>query len=355
MATKRTLWHRSPDLCFASPADSSVGQTQVRRPVPRGSALLAVLWLSAALSAIAFTVSTSIRAETERTSTAVDGIRAYYIAAGSIDRGLLWILWGSKYRNPDGTPRYFQAPMPVMHFEFPGGAADVEVIPESSKINLNRATPPQLMALMASLAVPADRAETIVQGIIDWRSPSPGGAFTSFDQYYLSIGPTFRSRHASFEEIEELLLIRGMTPELFYGRYDQGPDGRLLPRPGLRDCLSIYSTPGVYDINTVEPGVMLALGVPPDAIAQIVAMRRRAPFRTQQQLAELPGLGGAAGHLGLGSSSVITLRATAAARLANGQFSDLRRSVSALIAFLGDQYTPPYHILRWYDNAVVVQ
>src|ERR1039457_5922200 len=72
----------------------------------RGSALLAVLWLSAVLSAIALTVSTSIRAETERTSTAVDGLRAYYLAAGSIDRGLLWIQWGSQYRNPDGTPRY---------------------------------------------------------------------------------------------------------------------------------------------------------------------------------------------------------------------------------------------------------
>src|SRR5712692_4318983 len=101
----------------------------------KGSALIAVLWLSAALSAIAFTVSTSVRAETERTSTAVDGLRAYYIAAGGIDRGLLWILWGSQYRNPDGSPRFYQSPMPVMHFEFPAGAADVEVIPESSKMD----------------------------------------------------------------------------------------------------------------------------------------------------------------------------------------------------------------------------
>src|SRR5260370_13490107 len=243
MATKRTLWHRSPDLCFASPADSSVGQTQVRRPVPRGSALLAVLWLSAALSAIAFTVSTSVRAETERTSTAVDGLRAYYIAAGAIERGLLWILWGSQYRNPDGSPRYFQSPMPIMHFEFPGGAADVEVIPESSKMDLNRATPQQLMALMAGLTVPADRASMIVQGILDWRSPSPGGAFTDFDQYYLSISPTFRSRHSSFEEIEELLFVRGITPELFYGRNDNGTAGARSPRRGVLGCLSLCCTP----------------------------------------------------------------------------------------------------------------
>jgi general secretion pathway protein K len=321
----------------------------------RGSALLAVLWLSAVLSAIALTVSTSIRAETERTSTAVDGLRAYYLAAGSIDRGLLWIQWGSQYRNPDGTPRYFTAPMPVMHFEYPTGAADVEVIPESSKLDLNKATPQQLMAILASIDAPGDRAQTIVQGIIDWRSPSPGGSFTDFDQHYLSISPTFRARHASFEEIEELLLVRGMTPEIFYGRYDQAPDGHLLPRPGLKDCVSLYSAPGVYDINTVQPAVMQALGVPPDAIAQIVAMRQKGPIRSQQLSDLLPRLGAAGGQLGLGSSSVITLRATAAAKLANGRMSDLRRSVSALIAFVGEQYTPSYHILRWYDNAVVLR
>ena len=43
----------------------------------RGSALLAVLWLSLALSAIAFSVASTVHGETERVSTAVDGIRSY--------------------------------------------------------------------------------------------------------------------------------------------------------------------------------------------------------------------------------------------------------------------------------------
>ena len=321
----------------------------------RGSALLAVLWLAAALSAIAFAVANSVRGETERATTDVEGLRAYYVATGAIDRALLWILWGPNIRNPDGSPRYFHPPMPAIHFDFPSGAADVQVIPETSKLNINTVPAPQLMALMAALGVPAERAQTIVAGILDWRSPSPGGAFTEFDQYYLSLSPTFRSRHASFEQIEELLVIRGMTPELFYGRYDKAPDGHLLPRPGLRDCLSIFGGSGTYDVNTVQPAVMQALGLPADAAAQVVAMRRQAPFRTPDQINAIPSIGLAAGHLALGSSSVFTLRATASARLPNGQFSDMRRSVSAMIAFLGDQYNPPYHILRWYDNAVAVE
>jgi len=319
----------------------------------RGSALLAVLWLAAALAAIAFAVANTVRGETERTSTAVDSMRAYYLATGGIDRSLLWMLWGPQYRNPDGTPRYFVAPMPLIHFEFPTGAANVEIIPESSKLNINNAPPAQLLALTAALGIPGDRGQLIVQGILDWRSHTPGGAFTEFDQYYLSLAPTFRSRHASFEEIEELLVIRGMTPELFYGRYEKAPDGTLLPRPGLKDCVSVYGGSGVYDVNTVQPAVMVALGVPPDAAALVVAMRRQAPFRLPQQINAIPGA--AVAHLGLGASPVVTVRATAAPRIPGGRLSDLRRSVSALVVFADNQTNPPYRILRWYENAVAVQ
>src|SRR5450755_3292353 len=50
----------------------------------RGSALLAVLWLTAALSAIAFTVANSVRTETERTTTDVDSLKTYYLATGAV-------------------------------------------------------------------------------------------------------------------------------------------------------------------------------------------------------------------------------------------------------------------------------
>ena len=317
----------------------------------KGSALLAVLWLAAALSAIAFAVANTVRGETERTSTDVDSLRGYYLATGGIDRALLWMTW-TQYRNPDGSPRYFQAPMPILHYEFPGGAVNVEVIPESSKMNINRATPQQLLAVMAALGVPAERGQALVQAILDWRAPTPGGTLSDLDQYYLSIAPTFRARHASFEEIEELLVIRGMTPELFYGRYDKAPDGTLLPRPGLKDCLSVYGGSGVYDVNTVAAPVMLALGLPADSIASILAMRRQAPFRLPQQVSAIPGA--VMAHIGLGASPMVTLRATAAPRLPDGRLSDMRRSVSALVAFLRTPSNPPYRIMRWYDNAVVV-
>ena len=320
-----------------------------------GSALLAVLWLAAALSAIAFSVANTVRAETERTSTEVDSLRAYYLASGAIDRAILYIQWGPSYRNPDGTPKYFQNPMPVLQFNFPAGAATTEVIPEASKLNINSAPPAELVRLLVAVGAPPEQAETVAQGIVDWRSPTPGGSFTQFDQYYLSIGPSFRARHASFQEIEELLLVRGVTPDLFYGSYRHDDQGRLVPRPGLRDCLSVYGSTGVLDANTVEPAVMQAVGISPDIASAIANLRRAAPFRDMGPLAPFASGGAGIGRLGIAQSPIVTLRATARLRLDNGQFSDLRRSVSAMVKFLGPEWNPPFHIMRWYDNAASVQ
>ena len=73
----------------------------------RGGALLTVLWLSAALTAIAFSISTTVRGETERTSTTVDQTRAYYLASGAVDRAILWMQWGRNMSpNADGTARF---------------------------------------------------------------------------------------------------------------------------------------------------------------------------------------------------------------------------------------------------------
>jgi general secretion pathway protein K len=320
-----------------------------------GTALLAVLWLSAALSAIAFTVASTVRGETERTATGLDELRARYLAAGAIDRALLYIEWGSSYRNANGESKYFQAPMPILRFEFPTGSAIVEVIPESAKLNVNAAPPAELGRLLQALGVDVGQAEGIVAGMLDWRSASAGGSFTQFDQHYLSLTPSFRSRHASFQEIEELLLVQGVTPDLFYGRYTRDAEGKLVGRAGLRDCLSVFGTQTALDANTVQPAVMQAIGISPGSAAGIVAYRNSTVIRNVQQISSFLGDGNLTAGLGVAAVSVATLRATARLRLSNGQYSDARRSVEALVKFIGPAVNPPYHVMRWYDSGVFVQ
>lgn len=319
----------------------------------RGSALLSVLWLAAALSAIAFSVATTVRGELERAGTASDGVQSYFLARGAMQRALLWINWGPDHHYPDGRPMFWAPGMNRMHFEFPNGVADVDLIPESSKLNANTATPEELFRLGLALGVDPERAREIAAGILDWRTMPPQG-FSEFDAFYLSRTPSFRARHASLEEIEELLLVRGMTPELFHGTYVRERDGRLSPRPGYRDCLSVFSSAGNIFVNAAQGATLAAIGVPPDAVAAIIESRRAAPIVSPDQLRILTSqIGPTAGRLSLAYGSITTLRATARIRLQNGQLSDLRRTVSALVKFAPTTKDAPYHILRWYDQGGV--
>ena len=98
----------------------------------RGSALIAVLWMSAALAAIAFSVSSTVRSETDRVATNADGLRTYYLASGSIERGIQWVMWGQDYRQQNGTALYWEPNLPRMTMHYPSGDAVVEMIPEGT-------------------------------------------------------------------------------------------------------------------------------------------------------------------------------------------------------------------------------
>src|SRR5579884_2110796 len=147
----------------------------------RGSALLMVLWATAALAAIALALANTVRAEAERATTGTDSLKAYYLAGGALDRGLLWIEWGLRGINmPNSQTRYYQAPTPVIPLEFPEGEAWVEVVPELSKLNINRASEQDLAQLIAAAGEP-DKASAIAAAIIDWRSAPEGGATSTMD------------------------------------------------------------------------------------------------------------------------------------------------------------------------------
>jgi general secretion pathway protein K len=313
----------------------------------RGSALLAVLWLSAALAAIAFSIATTVRAETEHVSTSADGLRAWYLATGSVERGIQWMLWGGQNRKADGSARFWDFNQPRMYMSYASGDAVVEVIPEAGKLNINLAGPDDLSRVVLAVSGDPEKTREIVAAILDWRNPASEP--TLFDQYYLSVNPTFRARHASFEEIEELLLVRGMTPELYYGSYVPDAEGRLYASGGLRDCLSVFGGVAQFDVNSASPALMLAMGVPAAGIDAIVNRRKTQPFR---DMGEVAALGFPTPRMGMGGNFIWTLRATARLRRPDGTPSDTIRTAAAVIKMLDPaRYNMPVHILRWYDDA----
>ena len=84
---------------------------------------------------------------------------------------------------------------------------DFGVDDEGAKINLNTAGLRQLIML-------PNMTVDVAGAIIDWRdedeTPSQNGA--EQESY-----PAYRCKNAPFETVEELLLVRGVTPELLYG------------------------------------------------------------------------------------------------------------------------------------------
>ena len=312
----------------------------------RGGALLAVLWLSAALSAIAFTVANTVRGETERSATSADSVRAYYLAVGAVDRAILYMTWGPGHRNPDGSPRYYAQGMPALRLLFPTGEAVVEIIPETSRMNVNFVRIEDLERLIMAVGADPERARMIALAIVDWKSPMPPGQPGPFDGFYESRIPSFRARHASIEEIEEILLIHGMTPELFHGTYVRAADGRLVFHGGLKHCLSVWGATDRFDANTAEPALLAAVGMSPEAIAALLMARNSSPLGLSPQLLSQIA-GPSAGRLGIGGGRTWTFRSTATLRLPDGRLSDVRRSVSSTIRFEENGY----ETLRWYDNA----
>ena len=145
--------------------------------------------------------------------------------------------------------------------------------------------------------------------------------------------------------------MRGVTRELYYGSLQRNAAGELVPRGGLKECLSVYGSNVGVDAQSANPAVMLALGIPPDGVVRIMEMRRVSPRFVPEQWSLLrESLGPAAGRLGLGGRSMFTMRATARLRAGNA-LSDTRRSVAALIKFEPKPLVP-YHLLRWEDNVL---
>jgi general secretion pathway protein K len=278
----------------------------------------------------------------------MDDLRSYYLASAGVEKATMELLWTAT-QGVNLIPK----DSAYINYQFPSGMAHVEIIPEAAKLNVNRVSAEQLFTLLSALGVDPARAATIVPGIIDWRSP--GAAGSQFDAYYLSLTPSFQAPHASFQEIEELLSVRGVTPDIFYGTWAAAGNGdaatqALVRHAGLNDCLTVYGSPGgAVDVNTAEPAVLVAAGVNPDAIAAIVA-RRAAGAANQDMLGVAQSMGAGAG-LQAGGNAIVTFRSTARLLLSNGQLSDMRRTVGAQVKYMPYGSESPFYVLRWYDTA----
>jgi len=114
----------------------------------------------------------------------------------------------------------------------------------------------------------------IVNSVKDWLDSGDDDATTGLSgaesNYYEDLDPPYASRNGPIPDLNELLLIKGITPELYYGKGET---------PGLSHHMTVhgmtlgagtaFNWPGRININTADLPVLAALlGIENEEMAQ---------------------------------------------------------------------------------------
>jgi DNA uptake protein ComE-like DNA-binding protein len=314
-------------------------------------ALLAVLWLTVALSFMAMATAHLVRTEVEAVSNQIESEREYFLARGGIDAAVYAIERNTT--NPtasDGTqPSEFIPGKRWLGFDLGGGSTIVEVVPEEAKLNVNQATPEQLARFFSALGESPDESASLAAAIVDWRSPRSAGIPTPLDEYYAALPKPYNPRHALLSTVDELMPVRGMSQELLFGRAERNSAGKWKRWPPLSDLLTTQVTTASINPNYASVEVLQSLpGWSDSMAADVIAARKVAPFNNLQELiTAVPSLIGsqaAAAPLVFTQGPVVTLTSTGVL-----PGSLVRRSVRALVVL--DGHLPMgYRITGWWDD-----
>jgi len=230
-----------------------------RRFRQRGSALIAATWILIVLAAMALVLAHRMRVETLASA---NQLSAYQ--ADALERaGEQFVLASLDNSNGDSVTITGIATeaIPVGDGYFwilrPNGddpqSYAFGITDESSKINLNTATSDTLLMLNSGIT------NAIADSIVMWRSGvntvTQNGAG---DSYYMSLPGPYHCKNSKFESVEELLLIRDVTPDLLYGP-DQNHNGVLDPAEMAATATTTTTTlntnqddpRGIYNFLTV--------------------------------------------------------------------------------------------------------
>ena len=226
----------------------------------RGVAIVIVLWVVLVLSLLISGFAFTMHVETEVASFARKQLKAEMLARSGIEVARMQLILDLQSPTEGGFDALNQAwatneELYVDH-ELGDGTYNVKVIDEESKIPINSATEPLLKRLLNLLGVDPLDGDIIVDSILDWIDADDLTRLNGAESdYYESLSPPYHAKNAPLDRIEELLLVRGVTPELFHGSpATKDADAQ----PGLESVLTTMSS-GQVNVNTASAIVLRAL------------------------------------------------------------------------------------------------
>ncbi|HEV2386581.1 MAG TPA: helix-hairpin-helix domain-containing protein [Candidatus Acidoferrales bacterium] len=317
-------------------------------PPEAGIVLIAVLWGIVLLTLVAIALATAMRTGVEGLQSQKEQLQAHYYARGAIYQTLGLLLAPPP---PSATgPDSYSGPPPQADWRGTGWEATVQISDEAGKLDVNRAPERMLVRLFQALGLNQTSAQSLGDAIEAWRNPdTSGGMSGGEDSYYLSLRPPYQPAHADFQSIGELLLVRGVTPGLYYGGYVTRPDGRVERLPGLVDCLTTNASGAAININSAPYPVLMAVpGMDQEVANSIVQERERRPFASLNKLTEdFPA--------SLDAQTLSYLTTQASGRFSLLATATVAGGVSARVRALTELEPgkdPPFQFVRWDDSYV---
>lgn len=176
------------------------------RPGNRGFALLIVLWALVLLALIVTELGTSGRMESKIARNLMANAEAEAAADGAVHQAIFHLADGSDQAwQPDGALRHLTVgPIPV----------DVRMDDDAGKVNPNLADPALLQALLVVLGADQRQAQTVAQGIIEWRGGAPPEQQATIAQRYQAAGLKYQPSFAPFESADDVGLVLGLPHDL---------------------------------------------------------------------------------------------------------------------------------------------
>jgi general secretion pathway protein K len=333
------------------------------------------------LSVIAAQFCHAMRTEVNITRNFKDSTQAYYIARAGLSLTIKALIRNQLYdvgaeeegeaeapAESAGGETQWRVNAENPEVDFGDGRFTVWIENDSGKVDLNSADRNMLAMTLNGFDLDEADKEAIVDSILDWRDADDLHRLSGAESdYYQSLPKPYACKNADFDTIEELLLVKGVTPEIFNDGLDGivtvrdsgggGGGGERLPilRRGARtgegvQAPLVRSARGrsQININAAPRNVLLALPQMTEALAAAIEeYRREKDFISITEVQEVVGpevFAAIAPYIGLDESPFYTVHARGAV-----SGSAAQRTVRARLE-INPRYDSRYRILGWIDG-----
>ena len=98
------------------------------------------------------------------------------------------------------------------------GTVSIKIVDLERKVNINTASAMTIQQALTLMGVDANDISVVSDSILDWISPAgPPRVAGAESDYYQGLAVPYYAKNAPIDDLSELLLVKGVTPEMYWG------------------------------------------------------------------------------------------------------------------------------------------